>query len=441
MGITFRSGDYIRFVYFGGRTIKDGEAASVWNRRGEHTQIIGPKRIFLWCSTIRFLTRYKAEYGHYLRVTHKNGTVQHIRGPQAMYLNPKDHDNITVNDGFRIKENEVIQVCHMPMFYNDDYEIKDLSYKVDGTLVEKSKRLVFGPTLCIPEEDELVEQFEWICLPSEIRPESTLVYGTDKFSVIKLHKNDTWKVQVSIGNNPSRVYASLAITYKIDSIDKLTSYHDPHASLCTALMANIQELFQDTTLKYSTSGFQDIQADATDKLTDRESFHQFLGSAKAFGFCIEAVKLLEVSPGDEVRLEMKQEHDHTMMMKARVAKKESEIALQELELEESRKKMENKIELIRKEAMMEADLAEETYIQKVKALDQECKLERKKELRQLEAWKVSDESVLNFLGNLKDLGVDMSLFMCTPDGKKVASEILKRAPSLASSRKAGNEDD
>jgi hypothetical protein len=33
----------------------------------------------------------------------------------------------------------------------------------------------------------------------------------------------------------------------------------------------------------------------------------------------------------------------------------------------------------------------------------------------------------------------MSLLMCTPDGKKVASEILKRDPSLASSRKAGNE--
>ena len=34
MGITFRSGGYIKHVRFGGRTIKDGEAAAIWNRNG-----------------------------------------------------------------------------------------------------------------------------------------------------------------------------------------------------------------------------------------------------------------------------------------------------------------------------------------------------------------------------------------------------------------------
>jgi hypothetical protein len=43
MGGTFRSSEYISFVRFGGRTIKDGEATDTWDRNGVHKEIIGPK--------------------------------------------------------------------------------------------------------------------------------------------------------------------------------------------------------------------------------------------------------------------------------------------------------------------------------------------------------------------------------------------------------------
>jgi hypothetical protein len=112
-----------------------------------------------------------------------------------------------------------------------------------------------------------------------------------------------------------------------------------------------------------------------------------------------------------------------------------------LELEERRKKMENKIQLSRKEAKMQSELAEELYLQKMAASDQQYELDKKREKQKLESWKASDEAVLYFLGNLKELGVDMSKFMCTDGGKKATTEILNRAPSLASSTKTNGKNE
>ena len=85
MGVTFRFGTHPKFVYFGGRTVKDGEAIAIWNREGKHKQIIGPRRVQLFCSTIRFLSFHKAESHQYLCISRRNGRVDHIKGPATIY--------------------------------------------------------------------------------------------------------------------------------------------------------------------------------------------------------------------------------------------------------------------------------------------------------------------------------------------------------------------
>lgn len=444
MGITFRSGDYIQHVYIGGRTIKDGEAAAVWNRRGEHTQIVGPRRILLLHSTIRFLTRFKAEADQYLRINHRDGTVQHIQGPIQMYLNPSYHDKITVKDGIKLKENEVIQVSHLPQLDRSEVE-----YNVDGTSVNKkveeaapltkqSKRFVAGPILFIPAEDELVEVFEWSGLPKEIEDGmANLTWQpTEKFTTVELHTKRVWRSKVAIGSQSTKVIASLAITYKIDSIAKVTLHKDPCASVCAALMGDIQDLFQQEDERksaFSGSDFEVIQANVAWKLSGSKSFPTLMGMGETIGFSIESVQVLDIAPGQKLQVQINAEHKREMQMKAQVSNKESEIQFQELELEDRRKKMENKVELSRKEAKLQADLAEELHLQEIAALDHEYELHKRREQQKIESWKAGDDVVLGFLGNLKELGVDMSKFMCTVGGKKASIGILKRAPSLASS--------
>lgn len=438
MGIDFRSGGYTRFVRIGGRTIKDGEAAAIWNRAGEHNQIIGPKRVLLFYSTIRFLTRYKAESDQYLKIQHRDGTVEHLRGPVQMYQNPSFHDAISVNDGIKLKENEVIQVSHLPMLQNND-----VAYNPDGTaigkdetlVVKKSKRFVLGPTLFIPAEDEIVEQFEWSGLPEELDFTSHHGGGSSmKFQMVQLHTKRVWSVRVPIGSESTKVHASLAITYKIDSIDKVTMHKDPCASICAALMGDIQELFsEDLPTVTTAAGFRSVQTTVTHKMSGSKSFPNLMGTGEAIGFSIDSVQVLEVTPGKQMQKQLTMEHERELRINAQVANKESEIKFQELELEERRKKLENEVELSRKEAQMHAELAEEMHMQRIAALNHEQEMAKMRQREKLDAWKASDELVINFLGNLKELGVDMSKYLCTEAGNKAASKVVNRAPSLATS--------
>lgn len=437
MGIGFRSGGYTKFVRIGGRTIKDGEAAAIWNRNGEHKQIVGPQRVMMFYSTIRFLTRFKAEADQYLKIQHRDGTVEHLQGPVQMYLNPSFHDTISVNDGIKLKENEVIHVSHLPLL-----KIDDIAYNVDGTavgkdeshVVRKSKRFVLGPTLFIPAEDEMVEEFHWSGLPEELDFASHHGSGRQasiSFQKVQLHTSRVWSVCVPIGNELTKVHASLAITYKIDSIDKVTMHNDPCASICAALMGDIQDLVSDDLPKVtSAADFRSIQINVTRKMSGSKSFPNLMGTGEAIGFSIDSVQVLEVTPGSRMKKHLTTEHEREMRMNTQVATKESEIKFQELELEERHKKMENEVELSRKEAKMQAELAEELHMQKMSALNQEQEITKLRKQEKLDYLKASDELVLNFLGNLKELGVDMSKYLCTEAGNKAAKKIINRAPSL-----------
>jgi hypothetical protein len=345
-----------------------------------------------------------------------------------------------VEDGIKLKENEVIQVSHLPILQETDVE-----YNADGTAVEKdeglvvkkSKRFVSGPTLFIPAEDELVEQFEWSGLPEHLDFVSHYGFGdgnVTKFQKVQLHSTRVWSVRVPIGSESTRVHASLAITYKIDSIDKVTMHKDPCASICAALMGDIQDLFSENLPTVtSAAAFRAIQSEVTHKMSGSKSFPDLIGTGEAIGFSIDSIQVLEVTPGKRMQKQLAAEHERELKMNAQVANKESEIEFQELELEERRKKMENEAELSRKEAKMQAELAEELHMQKMAALNQEQEIAKLRKQEKLDSWKASDELVLSFLGNLKELGVDMSKYLCTEAGNKAASKIINRAPSLATS--------
>ena len=77
MGLDFRDGKYKRSVNIGKRTVKDGEAAAVWDVNGRHTEIVGPKLVRLWWSQIRFLDRFTASPEQYLIVRNQFDSHRH----------------------------------------------------------------------------------------------------------------------------------------------------------------------------------------------------------------------------------------------------------------------------------------------------------------------------------------------------------------------------
>jgi len=161
MGLQHRSGNSpMRRIRVGKRTVKQGEAVSVWNREGHHTvradaharstqanngtaQLVeGPKLLYLWFSVIRFVDRVVASNTQYLRVEAIDGSITHVPGPASQWFVPDVlHRSISVVDALLVpSSNDVCVVCS-----------------------EKDTRLtaVPGPLLFFPKPHERVVEFAW----------------------------------------------------------------------------------------------------------------------------------------------------------------------------------------------------------------------------------------------------------------------------------------
>merc|ERR1712167_176431 len=46
--------------------------------------------------------RFKAESHQYLQIHHRDGRIEHIRGPSQIYENPALHDNVLVKDAIHL---------------------------------------------------------------------------------------------------------------------------------------------------------------------------------------------------------------------------------------------------------------------------------------------------------------------------------------------------
>ena len=116
MGIEYRGASIQKRVRFGKRTIKDGEGAIVWNRKGVVTEHIGPQLIYLFYSTIRFMDRVIARANEYLIVESLQGEITHVKGPIGMFTNPTKHRGIVKAHAIEIASAKVKQFYFI-LFY------------------------------------------------------------------------------------------------------------------------------------------------------------------------------------------------------------------------------------------------------------------------------------------------------------------------------------
>lgn len=94
MGRDFRDSRYYRYCWIGKRTIKEGEACVVWNRKGAHRVVRGPylKRMFF--TSIRFMDRYTCNDKEYLEVCFRDGHTEHVKGPVSLFCNFVKHKSV-----------------------------------------------------------------------------------------------------------------------------------------------------------------------------------------------------------------------------------------------------------------------------------------------------------------------------------------------------------
>lgn len=171
---TFRDGSYYRHVWFGKRTVKEGECAAIWQADGRRRVVEGPKRVRLFFAHVRFLNRYVADQHEFLHIQFRDGRKEHRRGPLALFMDPCTHLAMKTREAFRLKANEALVV------YSEEEAAVRATEPKDGVApaaaaanaapfgAEKEskpgavqRRVVRGPAVVVPAAHEWVHEFTW----------------------------------------------------------------------------------------------------------------------------------------------------------------------------------------------------------------------------------------------------------------------------------------
>jgi len=364
-------------VRFGHRTIKDGEAAAVWNYRGELTEVVGPRRVTLWFSTIRFLYHHQASRGQYLKVQHRDGTIEHVVGPVSMYQNPTLHKDIDVLNGFNLATEDDCLV----VYGSDENNDKGLA---------EDRRVIYGPQFVTPSNQETVHVFDW----------SGLEGYASSFQVLKTNKIELWKIELPLKTLEGPIVnVNLAISYKIETIDKCLDIADPIAHIQAAIFCDANR--------------GDISMSDVSRVAGNVSTYQTFDEAmRTCGFHVLKMHVTNVSwPQSLVEKHQKEKQESERQSKAS-ARLQQEMDLTKLEFEKKRGEAEEQATLDKIQSQLDTEISEQSRHVLQASVENEVLLSQMRQDAKVAALKQENETRLEYLQGLHEMGVDLTKVLC-----------------------------
>ncbi|KAL7576938.1 hypothetical protein ACA910_006695 [Epithemia clementina (nom. ined.)] len=408
MGVTFRSGDYVKFVRFGHRTVKDGEAAVVWNARGELSEVVGPRRVTLWFSTIRFLYHYQATLGQYLRVQHRDGTTEHVVGPVARYLNPTKHNTIQVTDGCNLVSEDdcLVMYSHAKAasinttdsVAGNDARAVESSTKAQNKGLMANRRIVYGPQFVIPSEQESIHTFSWSSFGDG--GDGVNSQGTT-FQILKTNKTELRKIRLSLRTVEGPLVAvHLAVSYKIEFAEKCLDITDPMASIHSAILADAN--------RGDIVSMENVFALAA-KISTYPAFEKTL---TACGFRILQLHVHDILLPHDVAAKLDQEQKHKEAQQRASATLQYDMELIKLKFENKQTQAQEQATLTKFQNQLALDSTEQVHSVQSALVRNDLILEKMRTNAQNEATQQSNETKLQYWRGLQELGVDLTKVLC-----------------------------
>ena len=124
-------------------TIEEGRKALAYRSGGKIDVINGPARIWKGLSRFTEMRHHVAHPGEFLLVRFHDGRQQHLRGPAEIWLDPRIHDAVAVQEGLTLAAKEAVVV------YGEG---------ADG---ETQRRICHGPGMFVPQPGEWLHEFSW----------------------------------------------------------------------------------------------------------------------------------------------------------------------------------------------------------------------------------------------------------------------------------------
>lgn len=435
MGLEFRGGRYRRYVRMGKRTIKDGEAAVVWNRSGRSEEILGPRLKRLFYAHIRFLERHTASPTQYIEVHNKDGSIEHLRGPATLFENPVRHNMVRVHDTLHVPSSQECIVV-----YRDDISPPkpekarlvdetpaDAPAEGDGGASQVRRRVVNGPARFMPEVGECVHTFEW----SKCTSEKT------SFSMMKLNKQ-LWELEseFTLADN-EKATIKLTVEFQASDIDVVLGCDDPLASMRSALQADLAVLGPKLESHQLMGPVEPAFA------ADKSTFGNLVQAGSDAGLTVLGLKFRGFEPNQELRRkllelarrqEKRREQQDAAEQAALCAKQEAERAAATAQAQrQARQEQADSMQAI----------ADAEYANKRRAAEHERELEERAAAHELEMKRLradfergltaqKREDTVAMLTSLNQLGLDVTRYLCGEEAKDGS----ERLPSMLDVRLA-----
>jgi hypothetical protein len=370
------------------RTVRQGKRVAVWDVQGNMRLVDGPRRLVLWRHTVEDLRQFAAEAGQYLVVRFRDGHAEHVRGPAAVWFDPILHESIKVEQALSINAHEAVVV-----------------YRRAGEGV--SRRVVRGPALFIPTEDEWLHEFRWH--GADPRDPTRKIPNALQFTKLWVIPDQMYfDVREVRTADDALLVIKVMVFFELVNIEQmLDQTHDPVADFVNALSADVIEFV-------AGRPFEAFKGQ-TERLNDLATYPNLCSRAERIGYRINKV----VYRGYTASNKLQAMHDDAIETRTQL-KLEAETEAQAQELADL--KLEREAQRAARQREMEVKQAEHAQALKEMAHGQQLRhtaAEQDQRVRhqrivnevELEKLRARNQEQAAFLQTVRGMEVDMTRYL------------------------------
>lgn len=378
------------------KTVREGERALLVNKHGQGRLVDGPQRVFVINKRFECLPRFSADQKQYLRVKHRDGTIEHMPGPCSLYQNPHRVDSVEVKDSYALDANEVLVV-----------------YQRNRDTGGVERRVQNGPTVFTPSADEWLHEFVWH--GTDPNNKTKKVPGALRFTKLRVIPDQFYfNIEDVRTKDDALIKVKLMVFFELRDIETmLNQTTDPISDFINAVQADV--------IAFASQLTYEEFMDGSGKLNSLEQYPQLRERSKKIGYEVTKVVFRGYHAGDKLQ----RLHDHAIEKRTHLkVKMEAEQQKQDLTdstllNEQQRSVLQQSLQLDQekhKHTLEKEQLQHQLRLDE-KQQEEQLDRERSKRLAELEAQKKLQDEELAHLAELKRLGVDLTKYLETQNPK------------------------
>jgi hypothetical protein len=262
-----RANDYAQYAK-GGMffyVVEEGQRVLMRHPNGTLSVVVGPKRVWRGWRMFRPMQHVIAGPGQFLIVRYRDGRQEHLEGPQEVWLDPRVHLEIATEDALQLAHKEAVVVYGRP-------EGAD----------SVSRRIVYGPTMFVPQPGEWLHMFSWHGSAGGSRGMQKVAHGL-VFQKLWLMPDQMYHniPQVRTADDAVLTIFLMIFFELLDIEGMLDSTHDPIGDFLNAATSDVV----DFTGKHDFESFKR----QTSRLNDLDTYAQLTSRAAKCGYRINKV--------------------------------------------------------------------------------------------------------------------------------------------------------